>query len=122
MSVSDFSQTIWQDLPFFNLMDQLHDRGFATAYLDLNAYPDVRSFAAAFTHMTSNALESNTEKLPKIFAGLKRVRPRVSVGYDGSLTRAVEVATEEKEALSIPFRVLSRLCPEKQFRLDPMPV
>ena len=29
----------------FNLMDKLHDLGLATAYLDLNAYPDVRGFA-----------------------------------------------------------------------------
>ena len=63
----------------FNLMDQLHDRGFSTAYLDLNAYPDVRSFAAAFTHLTSKALESNAQKLLKIFAGLQRLRPKVSV-------------------------------------------
>lgn len=83
----------------FNLMDQLHDRGFGTAYLDLNAYPDVRSFAAAFTHLTSKALESNTEKLLKIFAGLQRLRPKVSVGHDGSLTGTVEVASEYKEAL-----------------------
>lgn len=83
----------------FNLMDQLHDRGFGTAYLDLNAYPDVRSFASAFTHLTSKALESNTEKLLKIFAGLQRLRPKVSIGSDGSLTGTVEVATEDKDAL-----------------------
>jgi len=83
----------------FNLMDQLHDKGFATAYLDLNAYPDVRSLGAAFTDLTSSALESNTEKLLKIFAGLKRLRPKVSVGHDGSLTGTVELATEEKDAL-----------------------
>ena len=83
----------------FNLMDQLHDRGFGTAYLDLNAYPDVRSFASAFTHLTSKALESNTEKLLKIFAGLQRLRPKVSIGSDGSLTGTLEVATEDKDAL-----------------------
>ena len=51
-----------------------------------------------------------------------RERTKVLVGYDGLLTGTVAVATEEKEALSIPFTVLFRLCPEKQFRLDPMPV
>ena len=83
----------------FNLMDKLHDLGLATAYLDLNAYPDVRGFASALTRLTSKALESNTDKLIKIFSGFQRLRPKVSVGYDGSLTATVEVATEDKEAL-----------------------
>lgn len=84
----------------FNLMDKLRDIGFATAYLDLNAYPDVRSFAAALTHVTSSALESNVEKLTKIFSGLQRLRPKVSVGNDGTLSATVEVAAEDRDALS----------------------
>jgi hypothetical protein len=83
----------------FNLMDKLRDLGFATAYLDLNAYPDVRTLAAAFTHLTAKALESNVEKLLKIFSGLQRLRPKVTVTHDGSLTGTVEVATEYREAL-----------------------
>lgn len=82
-----------------NFIDQLDHRGFATAYLDLNAYPDLRSFAAAFTHLTSKALELNTEKLLKIFAGLQRLRPKVSVGPDGSLAGTLELATDEREAI-----------------------
>jgi len=73
----------------FNLTDKLRDIGFATAYLDLNAYPDVRSFAAA-----------NVEKLTKIFSGLQRLRPKVSVGNDGTLSATVEVAAEDRDALS----------------------
>ena len=84
----------------FNLMDKLRDMGFATAYLDLNAYPDVRSFAAALTHVTSSALETNVEKLTKIFSGLQRLRPKVSVGNDGTLSATVEVAAEDRDALS----------------------
>ena len=83
----------------FNLMDKLRDIGFATAYLDLNAYPDVRTLAAALTHLTAKALESNVEKLLKIFSGLQRLRPKVTVAHDGSLTGTVEVATEYREAL-----------------------
>jgi hypothetical protein len=83
----------------FNLMDRLRDLGFAIAYLDLNAYPDIRSFAAALTQVTCKALESNTERLIKILSGLQRLRPKVSVGHDGSLTGTVEVATEDKDAL-----------------------
>ena len=83
----------------FNLMDKLRDLGFATAYLDLNAYPDVRSLAVALTHLTSKALESNTDKLTKIFSRLQRLRPKVSVGHDGSLTATVDVAAEVKDAL-----------------------
>ena len=83
----------------FNLIETLRDLEFATAYLDLNAYPEVRSLAAALTQLTSRALESNTERLLKIFSGLQRLRPKVSVGHDGSITGTVEVASEYKEAL-----------------------
>ncbi len=83
----------------FNLMDRLGELGFATAYLDLNAYPDVRSFAAALTQLTSKALESSAEKLIKILSGFQRLRPKVSVGHDGSLTGTVEVVAEDKEAI-----------------------
>jgi AAA+ ATPase superfamily predicted ATPase len=83
----------------FNLMDKLRSLGLATAYLDLNAYPDVRSFAAALTLLTSKALESNAERLLRIFSQLQRLRPKVSVGHDGSITASVEVAAEVKEAL-----------------------
>ena len=83
----------------FNLAEKLRDLGFATAYLDLNAYPDLPGFAAAFTQGTSQALESSTEKLTKIFSELKRLRPKVSVGPDGVLAAGVEIAVERKEAL-----------------------
>ena len=83
----------------FNLMDKLGDLGFATAYLDLNAYPDLPSFSVAFTRITTKALESSTEKLMKIFSDLKRLRPKVSVGSDGSLTAGIEMAADYKEAL-----------------------
>jgi hypothetical protein len=83
-----------------NLLDRLEAHGLATVYLDLNAYPDLSTFAAAFTQLASKALESNTDKLLKIFAGLQRLRPKVSVGPDGVLSGSLEVATGEKEALS----------------------
>jgi hypothetical protein len=83
----------------YNLLDALHEKGLATAYLDLNAYPDLRSFAAAFAQVTSKALESDTKKLLKIFAGLKKLRPKVSLGLDGSISGGLEVAAEEKQAL-----------------------
>ena len=83
----------------FNLVDRLAELGFVTAYLDLNAYPDVRSFAAALTQLTSKALESNTEKLIKILSGLQRLRPKVFIGDNGSLTGTVEVVAEDKKAI-----------------------
>lgn len=84
----------------FNLMDELNKLDFCTAYIDLNAYPDVKSLAGAFTHLTTKALESNTEKLFKILSGFQRLRPRISIGHDGTLTGTVEVATDDKEAVS----------------------
>ena len=104
----------------FNLMDKLRDMGFATAYLDLNAYPDVRSFAAVLTHVTSSALESNVEKLTKIFSGLKRLRPKVSVGNDGTLSATVEVAAGDRDALSAlreGMRHADRLASKKSKKL-----
>jgi len=83
----------------FNLMDRLQGLGLATAYLDLNAYPDVRILASALTHLTSKALESNVDKLLKVFSRLQRLRPKVTVAHDGSLTGTVEVAAEYKEVL-----------------------
>jgi hypothetical protein len=83
----------------FNLMERLNDLGFATAYLDLNAHPDVKSLAAGLTHLTSMALESNFEKLLKVFSGLQKLRPKVSVGQDGSIMGTVEVAQGYREAI-----------------------
>jgi hypothetical protein len=37
----------------------------ASAYLDLNACPDIKRFAAAFACLTSVAIETNTEKTSK---------------------------------------------------------
>jgi len=83
----------------FNLMDRLEDLGFATVYIDLNAYPDIRSFAGAFTLLTSKALESNMDQLMKLFSGLQRIRPTASVGQDATVEIGVDVSVEEKEAI-----------------------
>lgn len=83
----------------FNLMDRLRDSGFATAYLDLNAYPDLPSLASAYAYRTVEALESNSDKLMKVLSQFKRLRPRVSVGSDGSLSAGLEFSSERKEAL-----------------------
>ena len=83
----------------FNLMDTLQGLGFTTTYLDLNAHPTVGNLAAALTQLTSKALESNMEKLMKVLSGLQRLRPKISVGHDGSLIGTVEVIREYKEDL-----------------------
>lgn len=82
-----------------NLLDRLEKEGMATAYLDLNACPDLRSFAAAFAQTTCRSLESNKDKLLKIFAGRQRMRPKVSVGAGSSVSGSLEVVAGEKEAL-----------------------
>lgn len=83
-----------------NLIDSLKRSGFACAYIDLNAFPDIRSFAVALTSITSKALESNSDKLLKIFSGFQRLRAKVSVGQDGSISAGVELAFDEKEPLA----------------------
>ncbi len=84
----------------FNLMDRLDQLGIASAYIDLNAYPDLGSLAAAYTHLTTKALETKTDKLIKIFSSLRRLRPKISVGLNGSMSAGVELAVQEKESLS----------------------
>lgn len=82
-----------------NLLDRLQEEGFATAYLDLNAYPDLRLFAAGFAQVTSKALETSTDKLIKLFSGLQRLRPRVTAGMDGEISAGLEISPGEKEAI-----------------------
>jgi uncharacterized protein len=82
-----------------NLLDRLQEEGLATAYIDLNAYPDLRSFAAGFAQVTSKALETSTDKLIKMFSGLQRLRPRVTAGMDGEISAGLEIAPGEKDAI-----------------------
>jgi hypothetical protein len=83
-----------------NLIDSFERNKFACAYIDLNAFPDIRSLAVAMTSLTSMALETNRDKLLKIFAGFQKLRPKVSIDQDGTLSAGLELAIEEKEALS----------------------
>jgi hypothetical protein len=46
-----------------NLLDRLEEEGVPTSYLDLNAYPDLRIFAAAFARTTCRFPESSKDKL-----------------------------------------------------------
>jgi len=82
-----------------NLLDELQEKGFGTAYIDLNAYTDLRAFAVGFTQSTSTALETSTDKLVKMFAGMKRLRPRVQAGPGGEISAGLEIPPAEKEAV-----------------------
>lgn len=84
----------------FNLMDKLDEIGIASAYIDLNACPGLGNLAEAYTHRTTKALETNTDKLIKIFSSLRLLRPKISVGLNGSMSAGVEVAVQEKASLS----------------------
>jgi hypothetical protein len=83
-----------------NLIDSIERDGIASVYVDLNAFPDIRSFAGAMTSLTSKALETNKDKLLKIFSGFQMLRPKLSVDKDGSISAGLELAVDEKEALS----------------------
>ena len=82
------------------LIEMLKRNGMACAYIDLNAFPDIRSFASALTALTAGALETNKDKLLKMFAGLQKLRPKVSVDLNGKISAGVELAVEEKDALA----------------------
>jgi len=83
-----------------HLKNALEKDGVACTYIDLNAFPDLRSFAGAITSMTTKALESNTDRLLKIFSGFHMLRPKLSMDQDGNLSAGLELAVSEKEALA----------------------
>ena len=83
-----------------NLVDVFKSEKMACAYIDLNACPDVRSFASAITSLTSRALETNKDKLLKILSGFQKLRPTLNLGPDGSISAGLDLAVDEKDALS----------------------
>ncbi len=81
-----------------HLKSTLEMSGTACTYIDLNAYPDLRSFAGAITTMSTRALESNTDRLLKLFSGFSKLRPTLSLNQDGKISAGLELAVSEKEA------------------------
>ncbi|BBO70931.1 ATPase [Desulfosarcina alkanivorans] len=82
------------------LTGNLADAGVACAVIDLNAFPDLRSFAGALTVRITRALESNTDRLLKLFSGFQRLRPRLSLDRDGNVSAGLELADGETDALA----------------------
>ncbi len=83
-----------------NLIERLRRDAMACAYVDLNAFPDIKSFATALTSLTAEALETNKDKLLKMFSAFQKLRPKVSVDPEGKISAGLELAVEEKDALS----------------------
>jgi hypothetical protein len=83
-----------------NLIEMLERDAMACAYIDLNAFPDIKGFATALTSFTAGALETNKDKLLKVFAGFQKLRPNVTVDAAGNITAGLELAVAEKDALS----------------------
>jgi hypothetical protein len=83
-----------------NLIERLKHDAMACTYIDLNAFPDIRSFAGALASLTSEALETNKDKLLKIFAGFQKLRPKVTLEPDGTISAGLELSVAEKDSLS----------------------
>ena len=83
-----------------NLVEKLMHAKMACTYIDLNAFPDIRSFASALATLTTEALETNKDKLLKMFSGFQKLRPKVTVEPDGTISAGLELAVEEKDSLS----------------------
>jgi hypothetical protein len=81
-------------------MQALLPLGTPCAYIDLNAAPDLRALAGAVTGITAKAIESNTERLLKLFSGFQRLRPKMSVDPDGNLNASLELAPSDKDTIS----------------------
>ena len=103
-----------------NLIDKLKRDKIACAYIDLNAFPDLRSFATAFTALCSKALETNKDMLLKLLSGLNRLRPKVGVSQNGTFSVGLELIVDEKDALAAlleGMRHVDRLAAKKGKRL-----
>jgi len=103
-----------------NLIAKLEQQAVACAYIDLNAFPDIKSLAAALANLTSTALETNKDRLLKMFAGFQKLRPRVSVDPDGTISAGLELAVEARDALSAlleGMRHAEKLAAEKKKKL-----
>jgi hypothetical protein len=83
-----------------NLMKILEREAIACVYIDLNAFPDIKSFATALTSFSAKTLETNRDKLLGMFAGFQKLRPKVSVKPDENISAGLELAVAEKDALS----------------------
>ena len=83
-----------------NLIETLRRNAMACAYIDLNAFPDIRNFAGALANLTTKALETNKDKVLKLFAGFQKLRPKISVDPDGNISAGLELAVAEKDAVS----------------------
>ncbi|MBW2432503.1 MAG: hypothetical protein JRF36_02800 [Deltaproteobacteria bacterium] len=83
-----------------NLSEMLKREAMACVYIDLNAFPDLKSFATAVTGFTAGALETNKDRLLKMFAGFHMLRPKVSLDQAGNISAGLELAVAEKDALS----------------------
>lgn len=85
----------------FNLMESLKIEKTPVAYLDLNAYPDIKSLSGGYALQTCQALETNRDKLIKILSGFKNFKPQFSVESDGTKISAELISTiQEKDALT----------------------
>ena len=85
----------------FNLIESLKIEKTPVAYLDLNAYPDIKSLSGDYALQTCKALETNRDKLIKVLSGLKNFKPQLSVDSDGTKISVALMSTlQEKDALS----------------------
>jgi hypothetical protein len=83
-----------------NLVEMLKRAAVASTYIDLNAFPDIRRFASALATLTTEALETNKGKLLRMFAGFQKLRPKVTVEPDGTISAGLDLAVVEKDLLS----------------------
>jgi hypothetical protein len=85
----------------FNLIESLKIEKTPVAYLDLNAYPDIKSLSGDYALQTCKALETNRDKLIKALSSLKNFKPQLSVESDGTKISVALMSTlQEKDALS----------------------
>lgn len=85
----------------FNLIESLKLAKIPVAYLDLNAYPDIKSLSGGYALQTCKALETNRDKLMKVLSGLRNFKPQFSVESDGTSISAKLIPTiQENDTLT----------------------
>jgi uncharacterized protein len=68
----------------------LEKDGIGCTYIDLNAFPDIRSFAGAITGIAARAMESNTDRLLKFLSGFQKLRHKLSMDSAGNVNAGEE--------------------------------
>jgi hypothetical protein len=78
-----------------NLQECLEARNICCTYIDLFAFPEIKSLASGYASATLKALETNRDRLFQLVTGLQHLRPKATVDPDGKWTFSFDISRPE---------------------------